>query len=66
MGNQGMEALLEQQSLPLEETSFTLSQPGETDPFPVPETGPVPTAQPPALTGGDTWGRAFDPAGLVY
>ena len=66
MGNQGMEALLEQQSLPLEETSFTLPQPEETDPFPVPETGLIPTAQPPVLTGGDARGRAFDPAGLVY
>lgn len=66
VGNQSMAALLEQQALPLEEISFLLPEPVETIPYPVPDTEPVPTAQPPALTAGETAGRAFDPAGLVY
>lgn len=66
VGNQEMAALLEQQSLPLEETSFSLPEAPETTPFPVPDTGPVPTVQPPALTDGAWSGRAFDPAGLSY
>ena len=66
VGNQGMVSLLEQQALPLEQVSFSLPQQAETTPYPVPETGPVPTVQPPALTGGQAAGRAFDPAGLVY
>ena len=66
VGNQGMAALLEGQSLPAEELPFSLPPPLETAPFPVPDTGPVPTAEPPALTGGAPAGRAFDPAGLIY
>ena len=66
VGNQGMAALLEGQSLPAEELPFSLPPPLETAPFPVPDTGPVPTAEPPALTGGAPAGRAFDPAGLSY
>ena len=62
----GMAALLEGQSLPAEELPFSLPPPLETAPFPVPDTGPVPTAEPPALTGGAPAGRAFDPAGLSY
>lgn len=65
MGNQGMASLLEQQSLPLAQVSFSLPPQAETTPYPVPETGPVPTVQPPALRG-EAAGRAFDPAGLVY
>lgn len=66
VGNQGMASLLEQQALPLDEVSFSLSQPVETTPYPVLETGPVATVQPPVLTGGAAAGRAFDPAGFVY
>ena len=66
VGNQGMAALLEGQSLPAEELPFSLPPPLETAPFPVPDTGPVPIAEPPALTGGAPAGRAFDPAGLIY
>lgn len=66
VGNQGMASLLEQQALPLDEVSFSLPQQAETTPYPVPETGPVATVQPPILTGGGAAGRAFDPAGLVY
>lgn len=66
VGNQGMASLLEQQALPLTQVSFSLPQQAETTPYPVPETGPMPTVQPPALTGNEGAGRAFDPAGLVY
>lgn len=66
VGNQSMASLLEQQALPLTQFSFSLPQQAETNPYPVPETGPVPTVQPPALTGDEGAGRAFDPAGLVY
>lgn len=65
MGNQGMGALLERQGLPVEETRFTLPPAVETEPFPVPESGPVRTAEPPALTDGGVGGRAFDPAALA-
>lgn len=66
VGNQGMAALLEQQALPLTQVSFSLPPQAETTPYPVPETGPVPTVQSPVLTEGLEAGRAFDPAGLVY
>lgn len=67
VGNQGMADLLEQQALPWEPVSVSLpAQPLETTPYPVPETGPVPVVQSPVLTAGETAGRAFDPAGLVY
>lgn len=65
VGNQGMAALLEGQSLPLEEVPFDLPPEAETAPYPVPDSGPVRTVQPPELAG-ETAGRAFDPAGLVY
>ena len=66
VGNQGMAALLERQSLPVEETRLTLPEDGETTPFPVPGGSEVLTARPPGLTEGETGGRAFDPAGLMY
>lgn len=66
VGNQGMAALLEQQSLPLAETSFALPPEVETTPYPVPDPGPIQTVQPPAPAGAEAGGRAFDPAGLVY
>lgn len=66
MGNQGMVSLLEQQGLLLNEISFSLPQPVESTPYPVPEMGPVPVVQPPTLVSGEGAGRAFDPAGLVY
>lgn len=62
----GNPAVLEQQFLPLEETHFSLPEAPETAPFPVPDIGPVPTAQPPTLTDGAWSGRTFDPAGLSY
>ena len=65
MGNQGMVALLEQQSLPLEETWFTLPEAAQTEPFPVPACDPALAPELPALTAGEG-GRAFDPAGLSY
>ena len=65
LGNQGMADLLERQALPLEEARFPLPQAVETQPFPVPEDAPVPTAQPPSLTAGEPGGRAFDPAQLA-
>ena len=66
VGNQEMAALLERQSLPLEQTRFTLPRGGETVPCPVPESGQVLTVPPPALPAEEVTGRAFDPAGLVY
>ena len=66
MGNQGMADLLEQQSIPLEETRFTLPEPVGTTPWPVPETELILSDPPPDLTAGEQGGRAFDPAGLVY
>lgn len=67
VGNQSMASLLEQQALPWEAVTFSLpAQPVESAPYPVPETVPVPTVHPPALTAGETAGRAFDPAELVY
>ena len=65
LGNQYMEALLEGQALPVEETWFTLPEQVDTEPFPVPQTGPLLMGEAPGLTGGDS-GRAFDPAGLLY
>lgn len=65
LGNQHMEALLEAQALPVEETWFTLPEQVDTEPFPVPQTGPLLMGEAPGLTGGDS-GRAFDPAGLLY
>ena len=66
IGNQEMEALLEQRALPLEQVSFTLPPEVQTEPFSVPEGETVPTAEPPALTAGPAGGRAFDPAGLSF
>ena len=66
MGNQGMADLLEQQSIPLEETRFTLPEPVETTPWPVPETELMLSDPPLDLTAGEQGGRAFDPVGLVY
>lgn len=66
LGNQGMAALLEQQSLPLEETRFALPEAAQTEPFPVPECDPALAPEPPVLTVGESGGRAFDPAGLSY
>lgn len=66
VGNQGMAALLERQALPVEEASFTVPEAAETEPFSLPETEPVLTAQPPVLTEGESGGRAFDPAGLAF
>lgn len=66
VGNQGMASLLAQQALPFQKVSFSLPPPAETTPYPVPETDPVLTVQPPTLTEGGAAGRAFDPAGLVY
>ena len=66
VGNQGMSELLERQSLPLEQTRFTLPREVGTAPYPVPETG-VPLGAPPlTLPTGGQEGRAFDPGGLVY
>ena len=65
LGNQGMADLLERQALPLEEARFPLPQAVETQPFPVPEDAPVPTAQPPSLTAGEPGSRAYDPAQLA-
>ena len=66
LGNQGMQSLLEQQALPLEEARFTVPGALQTTPFPVPgDASPAVTA-PPSLPAGNSGGRAFDPAGLVY
>ena len=66
VGNQEMMALLERQACPLQETRFTLPPAEQTEPFPVPESEAVRTAEPPALTEGESGGRAFDPAALTY
>ena len=66
LGNQGMEALLEQQMIPLEEARFTLPEAVETAPFPVPDGDPALAGPPSGLTAGEQGGRAFDPGGLSY
>ncbi len=66
MGNQGMEMLLRQQSLPLEQTRFTLPGAVDTIPFPVPEQSELLTAAPLSLPAEGYGSRAFDPSGLSY
>lgn len=66
VGNQEMTDLLERQSLPLEQTRFTLPQDVACTPYPVPELGQVLTVSPPTLPAEEVTGRSFDPAGLVY
>ena len=65
LGNQGMEALLQQQALPAETCTFSLPPDLETVPFPVPGDAPALTG-PPAGLAAEATGRAFDPAGLSY
>lgn len=67
VGNQGMGDLLEaQQMFPLEQTQFTLPEAIESRPCPVPELSPLMAAPVQLLSGTESAGRAFDPAGLVY
>lgn len=66
VGNQEMADLLEGQSLPLEQTRFTLPQDVACTPYLVPEPSQVPTVSPPALPAEEVTGRGSDPAGLVY
>lgn len=65
LGNQGMQELLDRQSLPLIQLPFVLPPPVETAPFAVPEDLVPETMAPPALPAEGTGGRAFDPAGLA-